>query len=68
MSWKAGILRPRVQTDKQPPHRLIQADDSPDQGRLTEAKGGVLAMTEQLSAIRYTIRNYGVLVDAMSKN
>ena len=24
-------------------------------------------MIEQLSAIRYTIRNYGVLVDAMSK-
>ena len=44
----------------------IQADIA-DLGRLIEAKGGVLAMTEQLSAIRYTIRNYGVLVDAMSK-
>ena len=58
MSWQAEILRPRVQTDKQPTHRLIQADDSRDQGRLTEAKGGVLAMTEQLSVVRYTIRNY----------
>ena len=44
----------------------IQADIA-DLGRLIEAKGGVLAMTEQLSAIRYTIKNYGVLVDAMSK-
>ena len=44
----------------------IQADIA-DLGRLIEAKGGVLAMTDQLSAIRYTIRNYGVLVDAMSK-
>lgn len=44
----------------------IQADIA-DLDRLIEAKGGVLAMTEQLSAIRYTIRNYGVLVDAMSK-
>ena len=44
----------------------IQAEIT-DLGRLIEAKGGVLAMTDQLSAIRYTIRNYGVLVDAMSK-
>ena len=44
----------------------IQADIT-DLGRLIEAKGGVLAMTEQLSAIRYSIRNYGVLVDAISK-
>lgn len=43
----------------------IQADIA-DLGRLIEAKGGVLAMAEQLSAIRYTIRNYGILVDAMS--
>ena len=43
----------------------IQADIA-DLGRLIEAKGGVLAMANQLSAIRYTIRNYGVLVDAIS--
>lgn len=43
----------------------IQADIA-DLGRLIEAKGGVLAMTEQLRAIRYTIRKYGVLVEAMS--
>ena len=35
-------------------------------GRLIEAQGGVLAMAEQLRAIRYNIRNYGVLVDAIS--
>ena len=43
----------------------IQADIA-DLGRLIEAKGGVLTMANQLSAIRYTIRNYGVLVDAIS--
>jgi len=43
----------------------IQADIA-DLGRLIEAKGGVLAMANQLSAIRYTIRNYGALVDAIS--
>ena len=43
----------------------IQADIA-DLGRLLEARGGVLAMANQLSAIRYAIRNYGVLVDAMS--
>lgn len=43
----------------------IQADIA-DLGRLIKAKGGVLAMTEQLRAIRYTIRKYGVLVEAMS--
>ena len=43
----------------------IQADID-DLGRLIEAKGGVLAMANQLSAIRYAIRNYGVLVDAIS--
>lgn len=43
----------------------IQADIA-DLGRLIEAKGGVLAMADQLRAIRYTIRNYGVLVDAIS--
>ena len=44
----------------------IQADIA-DLGRLIEAKGGVLAMTEQLRAIRYAIRNYGALVNAISK-
>lgn len=52
---------------KQVNNRLtnIQADIA-DLGRLIEAKGGVLAMANQLSAIRYTIRNYGVLVNAIS--
>ena len=43
----------------------IQADIA-DLSRLIEAQGRVLAMAEQLRAIRYTIRNYGVLVDAIS--
>jgi len=52
---------------KQVNNRLtdIQASIA-DLGRLIEAKGGVLAMADQLSAIRYSIRNYGVLVDAIS--
>ena len=46
----------------------IQADIA-DLGRLIKAKGGVLAMTEQLGAIRYTKRKYvkiRVLVDQTS--
>ena len=41
-------------------------NDIADLGRLIEAKGGVLAMTNQLSAIRYAIRNYGNMVKALS--
>ena len=44
----------------------MQADTWADLSRLTEAKGGVLAMESQLSTIRYTIRNYGILVDGIS--
>ena len=41
-------------------------NDIADLGRLIEAKGGVLAMTEQLRVIRYAIRNYGIMVEALS--
>lgn len=41
-------------------------EDIADLGRLIEAKGGVLSMTEQLRAIRYAIRNYGRMVDTLS--
>ncbi|XP_022796361.1 uncharacterized protein LOC111334804 [Stylophora pistillata] len=62
-----GLAQSLDEEFKQINNRLtdIQADIA-DLGRLIEVRGGVLAMANQLSAIRYAIRNYGVLVDAMS--
>ena len=43
----------------------IKADIA-DLGRLIEAKSGVLGMTTQIRALRYSTRNYGVMMTALS--